>query len=84
MIYQFRCSTHGVFEVNQPIYQEHRADCPLCGGPGQRIYLSLPHYWAGEAHNPNGSVQELPPVGGGPPTKWTHGFGKGKKKGGTR
>ena len=80
MIYQFKCRYHGIFEINQPISVEHKADCPACGLEMQRVYLPADHYWAGEAHNPDGSVQELPPVGGGPPTKWTHGFGPGKKK----
>jgi len=59
---------------------EHKADCPACGLKMNRVYTPLTHYWLGQAHNPDGSVQELPPVGGGPPTKWTHGFGDGKKK----
>ena len=83
MTYQFKCHNCRIeFEVEQPIHYEHQADCPLCGGPGQRIYTPLNHFWIGQAHNPDGSVQEdLPQVGGGPPTKWTHGFGPGKKGG---
>ena len=80
MIYQFKCRTcNTTFEVDQPIHQEHKADCPLCGGPGQRIYSPLAHYWLGSAHNPDGSVQELPPAPQDHQYGW-HGFGEGKKE----
>ena len=83
VIYQFKCLSCKIeYKVTQPIHQEHQANCPQCNRPGRRIYFPLSHYWLGLAHNPDGSVQEdLPQVGGGPPTKWTHGFGEGKRKG---
>ena len=79
MIYQFRCPMHGVFEINQPMHQHHEAICPVCNGPTQRVYTSATHYWAGQAHNPDGSVQELPPAPQDNNYGW-HGFGYGKKK----
>lgn len=45
VIYQFRCPTHGLFEVEQPMLSEHKANCPKCGQPAQRIYTPTGHYW---------------------------------------
>ncbi len=45
MIYEFRCPTHGTFEVKQPLHAEHKAGCPKCGQPAQRVYNTLNHYW---------------------------------------
>lgn len=45
MIYEFRCSEHGVFEVDQPMMVEHKANCPECDKPTKRVYSPTPHYW---------------------------------------
>ena len=58
MIYQFKCPSHGEFEVKQPIYAEHTASCPLCGGEAQRIFPSLEVIWAGSAYRKDGSRRE--------------------------
>jgi len=82
MIYIFRCSQHGQFEDNQPMNQEHIANCPVCSQPTQRVYLPLDYYWPNDLWNPDGSRQspdELPPVPQDQNWGW-HGFGEGKKK----
>jgi len=68
MIYQFRCRycisiiCNGLFEVEQFIHEEHKANCPECGEPGQRVYNKLGHYY----NNPkalfheDGSYEEAP------------------------
>lgn len=38
MIYIFTCKEHGRFEVQQPMDSEHKAECPKCGKPAQRVY----------------------------------------------
>ena len=76
MIYQFKCSQHGYFEVRQGILEEHKAWCPLCFREGERIYSDVIHYWPDVLWNKDGSKQspdELPPVGGGHP-KYYPGF----------
>lgn len=58
MIYQFRCRSHGMFEVKQSLLAEHKAGCPECGASGQRVYPMLQWIWAGEAFRPDGSKRE--------------------------
>lgn len=58
MLYEFKCSEHGTFEINQSILAEHRANCPLCGQPAQRVYSLLQWIWAGNAYRPDGSLRE--------------------------
>lgn len=65
MIYQFRCPIDGLFEVEQPMQVEHKANCPECGHPAQRIYLPLDHIWPDVLWHKDGSRQspdELPPA----------------------
>lgn len=38
LTYLFECSEHGRFEVKQPMLDEHKANCPVCGKPAQRIF----------------------------------------------
>jgi putative FmdB family regulatory protein len=38
MLYKFRCPEHGAFEVSQPMAADHKAACPVCRQPAQRIY----------------------------------------------
>jgi putative FmdB family regulatory protein len=58
MLYEYKCRTHGVFEVNQPITAEHKADCPDCGKPAQRVFTTLAWKWAGAAYRPDGSLRQ--------------------------
>ena len=81
MIYQFRCSEHGDFEVNQSMLEEHIANCPVCNTPAQRVYLPPIHYWPDVLWHNDGSRQspdELPPVPMDHNYGW-HGFGDGIK-----
>ena len=34
--YEYRCQEHGRFEVKQPIFDKHEANCPNCGKPAER------------------------------------------------
>uniref|UniRef100_A0A6M3K6F2 Putative regulatory protein FmdB zinc ribbon domain-containing protein n=1 Tax=viral metagenome TaxID=1070528 RepID=A0A6M3K6F2_9ZZZZ len=58
MLYQFKCKEHGEFEVSQPMLSEHKANCPECNLPAQRIYLPHQHMWAGSVFRPNGSYRQ--------------------------
>ena len=58
MIYQFKCKTHGKFEVKQSIFDEHEADCPKCKQPAQRIYSNLQWIWNNTAYRPDGSLRQ--------------------------
>uniref|UniRef100_A0A6M3IQT2 Putative regulatory protein FmdB zinc ribbon domain-containing protein n=1 Tax=viral metagenome TaxID=1070528 RepID=A0A6M3IQT2_9ZZZZ len=58
MNYLFRCSSHGEFEINQPIMAEHKANCPECHEPAQRIFTGLQHIWAGSVFRPDGSLRQ--------------------------
>jgi len=59
VIYEFRClKCHKGFEVNQPLLAEHKANCPDCGRPAQRIYSLLEWIWEGELYRPDGSRRE--------------------------
>jgi hypothetical protein len=72
MIYQFKCNTcvavkslalpvsvvpHYIFEVNQPMLSEHRANCPICGKPAQRVWSAPIHYEPWDLWNKDGSHQ---------------------------
>ena len=75
MIYQFRCRAHGKFEVEQGMTEEHKASCPKCNAPAQRVYLPVIHYWPDVLWNKDGSRQspdDLPHVPSG--TKWKQGW----------
>ncbi len=56
MIYQFRCCKE--FEVSQPIWADHVANCPKCGMEAQRIYTKLGWVWGGSLFRPDGSRRE--------------------------
>lgn len=58
MRYDFNCREHGIFEVQQPILEEHKADCPQCGEEAQRIYSALEVIWGGSLYRPDGSRRE--------------------------
>ena len=58
MIYEFKCQKHGLFEVNQPLFSEHKANCPECGLLAQRKYHSLDWVWAHSVFRPDGSYRE--------------------------
>lgn len=45
MKYVFRCSEHGEFEVEQAMESEHKAICPKCGKPAERVFTPAPHIW---------------------------------------
>ena len=36
--YDYECEEHGVFEVFQSMTEDHKAECPKCGGGGRRIF----------------------------------------------
>ena len=66
MRYQFKCC--GEFEINQPIYEDHRANCPKCGKEARRIFSNLQWIWKGEAYRSDGSKRpdsDYAPVMGG-------------------
>ncbi|MFA5429911.1 MAG: zinc ribbon domain-containing protein [Candidatus Omnitrophota bacterium] len=58
MFYDFKCRTHGVFTVSQPIASEHKADCPRCNKPAARVFSNLQWIWAGSAYRPDGSLRQ--------------------------
>lgn len=45
MKYLFKCSEHGVFEVEQRMHETHEATCPVCGCEASRVYVPIPHKW---------------------------------------
>ena len=71
MQYQFKCERHGKkpihFEVSQPMMvvtpesttlAEHKANCPECGEPAQRVFSSLNWWWANSVYRPDGSYRQ--------------------------
>lgn len=43
MIYLYRCTEHGTFEISKPMVKSAKEEyCPQCGLQGQRKYLGLP------------------------------------------
>lgn len=44
MTYEFSCCGE-VFELEQPMMEEHKAVCPKCGKPAQRVFSGLGFYW---------------------------------------
>ena len=59
MLYEYRCPSHGAFEVSQSFHSEHKeADCPQCGNKGQRIYSSFEWMWANSVFRPDGSYRQ--------------------------
>ncbi|KKL27004.1 hypothetical protein LCGC14_2389540 [marine sediment metagenome] len=58
MRYDFNCTDHGIFEVEQPILSNHQADCPSCSEEAQRIYSVLGVIWGGSLYRPDGSRRE--------------------------
>lgn len=70
MIYVYRCSAHGKFELNQGIHDQHIADCPECDGPATRVFTPSIYYVPDCLWNKDGSKQspdELPRVYSGQP-----------------
>lgn len=55
LIYIYRCEQHGEFEVRQRMHEEHKANCPQCGKPAQRVFSSPQWIWKGEAYRPDGT-----------------------------
>ena len=45
MLYEFKCSEHGLFEVKQSIYEEHTAKCPKCNTEAKRVFCIPRHYY---------------------------------------
>jgi putative FmdB family regulatory protein len=45
MIYLYRCSRHGDFQVKQSMFDKHKADCPKCHREARRVYTSLSVTW---------------------------------------
>ncbi len=81
MIYIFRCNSRRlmgrkfIFEVEQKIMDEHKANCPICEQPAQRVFTTLRHSWPDEGYTPSGKRivnQDLPHVPTG--TRYYHGF----------
>jgi putative FmdB family regulatory protein len=58
MKYDFKCDKHGVFEINQSIFEEHKALCPKCKRPAKRVYSNLQWIWAYSVYRPDGSRRE--------------------------
>ena len=58
MLYEFLCGHCGKFDVRQSLDSEHKADCPQCGGPGQRIYSSFQWMWANSVFRKDGSYRQ--------------------------
>ena len=58
MLYDFKCKKCGLFEVEQDMLTEHKAICPECGLPAQRIYSHLKWIWANSAYRPDGSLRQ--------------------------
>ncbi len=43
MVYGFGCREHGIFRIMQPVWEVHKANCPVCGIKAKQVYeLSLP------------------------------------------
>lgn len=41
MIYEYRCETHGVFEVVKPMAEAHTDECcPTCQAPATRLWAN--------------------------------------------
>ncbi len=81
MIYLYKCNNcttndhEHVFEVNQGILDEHKANCPQCGQKAVRVFTSLRHSWPDEGYTKSGERivnQDLPHVPTG--TRYYHGF----------
>ena len=58
MLYEFKCEKCGMFEVRQSIFEGHKAACPECGMPAQRIFSSPQWIWAGSLYREDGSRRE--------------------------
>ena len=58
MLYEFKCNEHGLFEVEQSINEEHKANCPECGKPAQRIFSRHQWIFAGSIFRKDGSLRE--------------------------
>jgi len=56
--YVFSCPEHGRFEVNQPLMAEHKANCPECNKPAQRVFTAPDWIWAGSVFRPDGSLRQ--------------------------
>lgn len=57
MTYEFSCCGE-VFEIRQPMLEEHKADCPKCGKPAQRMFSMTEWIWADSAYRSDGSLRE--------------------------
>ena len=58
MIYQFKCEEHGLFEVSQSVFSQHKANCPQCGKQAQRVFSLLQWIWSGSLYREDGSRRE--------------------------
>ncbi len=59
MTYEFSCCGK-TFEIKQPMLEEHKANCPKCSKPAQRIFSGLGHYYDNPKplYNQDGSYEE--------------------------
>ena len=58
MRYVFCCEGHGLFEVNQSMLSEHKANCLTCGAECQRVYLPTIWRWGDKLFREDGSYRE--------------------------
>lgn len=59
MLYEFKCPKgHGSFEVEQDMLADHKADCPKCQLPAQRIFPRLEVIWSGSIYRPDSSLRQ--------------------------
>ena len=58
MTYQYSCQAHGTFERREPITAEHRADCPQCQRPAQRVYSLGGWTWDNALFAKDGSYKD--------------------------
>ena len=42
MRYDYKCEEHGYFELNQPVADHARGDCPTCGKSCKQVIRSAP------------------------------------------
>lgn len=59
MVYEYKCPSCSYrFEVRQPIWAEHTADCLKCGATAIRLFSRLEWIWANSAFRRDGSRRE--------------------------
>lgn len=58
MTYVYECATDGRFERQEPIMQEHKANCSSCGRPARRVYTFQGMVYANPLFHPDGSYED--------------------------